>query len=314
MQVLAISSPSFCKNPSLRSQVLQNIHPHHRVVFCESSEELQGDALIDFLSPADLAIVAKETFDFHTLSRLPKLKAISKYGVGLDNIDLEAAKKLGIRVYFQSGVNADSVAEHALGLMLAVSRNIARSDRLFHQGLWWKNGGMQLTAKKVGIVGFGAIGSRLATLLKAFRCSVLVNEIDPQKDNAIRAANFEKVSLDQLLSACDVISLHVPLTSLTRNMINAEKLALLKKNAILINTSRGKVVDQEALKKALIQGTLAGAGLDVFEEEPVCDPELFKIETLVATAHMAANSEEAVLAMGRAAIDGAREFLFNRRH
>jgi D-3-phosphoglycerate dehydrogenase len=198
--------------------------------------------------------------------------------------------------------------------MLAVFRNIARSDRLFHQGVWWKNGGFQLTGKKIGIIGFGAVGSRVATLLKAFRCSILVNEIDIQKDSAIRSANFEKTSLEDLLKTCDAVSLHVPLSPFTFHLLDSTKLALLKPGAILINTSRGKVLDQNALKVALMGGKLAGAGLDVFEEEPVRDSELFKIDNLVATAHMAGNCEEAVYAMGRAAIDGAREFLFNRRH
>lgn len=314
MKLVAVCSPSFCKSAPLRTLALKTVHPHHRIVFADSEHELEGDALLKFLGEADLAIIGKESITADILSKLPHLKAIAKYGVGLDNLDLDACKKSGVRVYFQTGVNADSAAEHTVGLMLAVFRNIARSDRFFHQGVWWKNGGIQLTGKKIGIVGFGSVGSRVATLLKAFRCSILVNEIDTQKENAIRASNFEIASLETLLSSCDAVSLHVPLTTLTHHLIDAKKLTLMKPHSILINSSRGKVVEETALKNALNSGHLAGAGLDVFEEEPVRDSELFKIETLVATAHMAGNSEEAVFAMGRAAIDGTREFLFNRQH
>lgn len=314
MKLLAVCSPSFCKSASLRTLVLKTVVPHHRVNFADSPQELEGEDLVKFIADADIAIIGRERITETVLSKLPKLKAISKYGVGLDNIDFDACKKCGIRVYFQEGVNADSVAEHTVGLMLSVFRNIGRSDRLFHQGVWWKNGGTQLSGKKVGIVGFGAIGSRVAALLKTFRCSLFVNEIDTQKENAIRASHFQNVSLDTLLSECDAVSLHIPFNAHTHHLFDAHKISLMKPHSILINTARGKVVDEKALKAALLSGHLGGAGLDVFEEEPVRDPELFKIETLVATAHMAGNSSEAVLAMGRAAIDGAREFLFNRRH
>ena len=313
-KLVAIATPSFCRNADVRSLALKVVHPNHQVIFADTEHELAGPELVRFLKNADVAIIGKEVVSSDILSQLPQLKAISKYGVGLDNLDLDACKKSGVRVYWQPGVNADSAAEHTVGLMLAVFRNIARSDRCFHQGIWWKNGGVQLTGKKIGIVGFGAVGSRVAALLKAFRCSIFVSEIDFQKDNAIRAAGFEKVPFEKLIQTCDGISLHVPLSTQTFHLIDTPQFLRMKKGAFLINTSRGRVVQQTALKTALTEGTIAGAGLDVFEEEPVQDPELFKIETLVASAHMAGNSEEAVLAMGRAAIDGVREFLFNRYH
>ncbi len=311
---IAVAAPSFCRNAQVRSLAIQAFHPNHKIVFADSHNELADNELVSFLKDADVAIIGKEFISAEILAQLPRLKAIAKYGVGLDSLDLKACKNAGVRIYWQAGVNADSAAEHAVGLMLSVFRNIARSDRKFHQGEWWKNGGVQLTGKKIGIVGFGAVGSRVAGLLKAFRCSILVCEIDTQKDQAIRVASCEKVSLKELLQNCDAVSLHVPLTPLTNKMIDTAQFEMMKPTAMLINTSRGQVVHQTALKTALQNETIAGAAIDVFEEEPAQDPELFSLEKLVATAHMAGNSEEAVLAMGRAAIDGVREFLFNRYH
>jgi D-3-phosphoglycerate dehydrogenase len=314
LKTIAICSPSFCKNEILRALALKTAAPHHKVIFSTKATELQGDDLRQFLSTADFALIGKEYITRDLLIQVPHLKAIAKYGVGLDSIDLTACKELGVRVYCQAGVNADSVAEYTVGLMLATFRNIARSDRKFHQGVWWKDGGIQLSGKTIGIVGFGAIGSKVAKLLKAFSCSILVTEVDEQKHDSIRANQFKIVSLDDLLMLSDVVSLHVPLIPTTARLLDANRLSLMKPKSILINTSRGKIVDENALKIALRNGKLAGAGLDVFEEEPASDPELFKIETLVATAHMAGNSEEAILSMGRAAIDGMQEFLFNGIH
>lgn len=314
MTIIAVCSPSFCQNEQVRSLAYQTFHPKYRLVFADLPTEMRPPQLVAFLQGANIAIIGKEQITRDLLAQIPGLQAISKYGVGLDNVDIEACKQFGVRVLWKAGVNADSAAEHTIGLMLSAIRNISRSDRLFHQGIWWKNGGNQLIGKKVGIIGFGAIGSRVASMLKAFRCSILVNEIDIQKDNAIRIGHHSKVSLDELIQESDIISLHVPLTTQTHHLIDAAKFKNMKPNAILINTSRGKVIDQAALKEALKNNIIQGAGLDVFETEPVLDPELFKLENLVATAHMAGNSQEAVLAMGKAAIDGVREFLLNRCH
>ncbi len=314
MTIIAVCSPSFCQNEQVRSLAYQTFHPKYRLVFADLPTEMQTPQLALFLQKANIAVIGKEQITRELLAQIPELQAISKYGVGLDNIDIEACKQFGVRILWKPGVNADSAAEYAIGLMLSTIRNISRSDRLFHEGIWWKNGGNQLSGKKIGIIGFGAIGSRVAAILKAFRCPILVNEIDIQKDNAIRIGHHTKVSLDELIQESDIISLHIPLTAQTHHLINAAKIKRMKPGAILINTSRGKVIDQAALKSALKDNIIRGAGLDVFEEEPVQDSELFKLENLVATAHMAGNSQEAVLAMGKAAIDGIREFLLNRCH
>lgn len=280
--------------------------------FHKGVDELTGANLLSFLQGADLAIIGKENITDTLLAQVPKLRAISKYGVGMDKIDLQACSKYGVTVLRREGVNADSVAEHTLALMLAVMRNIGQSDRRFHLGQWWKDGGRQLTGKCVGIVGFGHVGSRVAKLLQAFRCQILVNEIDEGKRASILAHGFELRELEPLIKDSDLLSLHVPLDPSTFHLINERNIRNFSPNAFLINTSRGQVVEQNALKLALQTGLLAGAGLDVFEEEPVQDPELSKLENLVATAHMAGNSLEAVLTMGEAAIDCLVDFL--RRH
>lgn len=305
---LAICSPSFCRNEKLRTSALATFSSTHRVKIHEGDEELTVPALALFLEEAEFAIVGKEKVTSSLLSQLPYLRAIAKYGVGMDNIDLNACAKTGVRVLWKEGVNADSVAEHTLALMLAVMRNIGRSDRHFHNGVWWKNGGRQLTGKTIGIVGYGHIGSRVANLLQAFRCRTLVNEIDDGKREVIRAQGFQRLDLDELIERSDIVSLHVPLDSSTHWLINERNLRNFSPQAVLVNTSRGKVVDQKALKLALQTKRLAGAGLDVFEEEPVTDPEFWNLDTLVATAHMAGNSLEAVLAMGQAAIACLADF------
>ena len=171
---------------------------------------------------------------------------------------------------------------------------------------------MSLKEKHVGIVGYGAVGSLLPALLSPFQCSFSVCEIDPSKWGAIQQQSFELSSLEKLLKISDVISLHVPLTSTTKHMIAAPQFSMMKKTAILVNTSRGQVIDESALKKALRTNQILGAGLDVFAEEPVRDPELFSLEPLVATAHMAGNSREAVWDMGKAAIEGVQAYLLQR--
>jgi D-3-phosphoglycerate dehydrogenase len=192
--------------------------------------------------------------------------------------------------------------------MLALCRNIAKGDRLLHRGLWVKDGGRQLTGKTVGIIGCGHIGTEVGKILKAFQCPLQLCDIIDLTQKA-EQLSAKVVTLDQLLQESDFISLHVPLTPETLNLIGEAQLQLMKPTSYLINTSRGKVVDQHALKIALISGQIAGAGLDVFSKEPLVDPELYQLENLVLTPHSAGNSAEAVLAMGEAAIRGIQSLI-----
>jgi D-3-phosphoglycerate dehydrogenase len=224
------------------------------------------------------------------------LRVIARAGVGLDNIDVEAAEKKGIKVVNAPESVTQAVAELAVGLMLAVARKIAFSDRKMRSGEWVKHEavGLELKGKTLGIVGFGRIGKAVARICyHGFGMKIVYTDQirDPEAE---REFNAERVDLETLLRRADIVSLHVPLTPETKHMINEDRLRLMKKTAILINTSRGAVVDTNALVKALREGWIAGAGLDVYEEEPLPkDSPLLGLENVVLTPHIGASSVEA---------------------
>jgi phosphoglycerate dehydrogenase-like enzyme len=295
---------SFCKNPELVSR-LERLFPG--ACINAAGEKLVGDRLIEFLSGADGIVVSTEVIDESIISKLPNLKILAKYGVGLDSIDLDALKRRGVRLGWTAGVNRRSVAELALAFMLGLGRNIFRSGLQLKSGSWNKDGGIQVSGRTVGIVGCGNIGSDLVGLLRGFGCQILVNDI---RDKTIfcREQNARQVDLETLIKQSDFISLHVPLDQSTRKLVGVEFLAMMKPTAYLINTSRGEVVDQVALSKALKQGIIAGASLDVYDDEPVNDRELTSLDNFWGTPHIGGNAKEAVLAMGNAAIDHLVEF------
>lgn len=224
------------------------------------------------------------------------LRVIARAGVGLDNIDLEAAEEKGIKVVNAPESVTQAVAELAVGLMLAVARKIAFSDRKMRSGEWVKHEavGFELKGKTLGIVGLGRIGRAVARICYyGFGMKIVYTDRSCDRE-AGREFNGECVDLETLLRRADIVSLHVPLTPETKHMINEDRLRLMKKTAILINTSRGAVVDTNALIKALREGWIAGAGLDVYEEEPLPkDSPLLELENVVLTPHIGASSVEA---------------------
>jgi D-3-phosphoglycerate dehydrogenase len=185
--------------------------------------------------------------------------------------------------------------------MLGLCRNVFSSGYSLKQSDWDKNGGQQLTERTVGIIGCGFTGSEVIRLLQPFQCTLLVNDIE-DKSELCKKLNATETSLEDVISRSDLISLHVPLTSLTEKMVNADFLRRMQPTSFLINTSRGNVVDQQALKAALKKNELAGAALDVFAEEPPSDKEFLSLPSLMVTPHIAGNAREAVEAMGLSAI------------
>lgn len=253
------------------------------------------DALIDALDGMDVLV---------TTSRLPvtarvlgetDLAVVAKIGTGLDNLDLEAAERLGVPVTYTPGANATSVAEHTLGLLLAVTHRIGQTRDLLRRGGWRDEAplGTVLSGKTVGIVGFGNVGRRVATLLSGFHVDVLA--YDPYVDVLdTEPAGASLVGLDRVLEASDAVCVNAELTAETRGMIGATELASMQPTAVLVNTARGPIVDTDALVAALETGGLAGAGLDVYETEPLpSDSPLLALDTVVATPHVAAASWEA---------------------
>ena len=299
-QSVAVCSRSFSTNEELRCALLAR---YQHVTFNDKGLQLDGDALVDFLKGHDKAITALEKIDEDVLSRLPDLKVIGKYGVGLDMIDLPAMRKYGKRLGWIGGVNRRSVSELVIAFAIALLRHIPAANREVISGRWRQHVGGYLSGKTVGIIGCGHIGKDLVPLLKAFGCQILVNDIREYRD-FYNIHSIEDVTLDRLLSCSDVVTLHVPLDKSTQGLLNARTLALLKPSAVLINAARGGLVDEVVLKQMLMDGKLAAAAFDVFAQEPPTDRELLMLPNFLATPHIGGSAREAILAMGKAAIDG----------
>lgn len=296
---VAVCSRSFSRNPVLRAELLAR---YSNVTFNDSGKQLEGGELINFLRGHDKAITALEIIDENILSSLPELKVIAKYGVGLDMIDMNAMCKFGKFLGWTGGVNRRSVSELVIAFAISMLRNIPAANREILSGTWRQHVGGYLSGKVIGIIGCGHIGKDLIKLLKVFDCKILVNDI---KDQSAYYAenNIINKSLHDLLMEADVVTLHVPLDASTRNILNLDNLALLKHSAVLINTARGGLVDEAALHDMLSNGRLAGAAFDVFTIEPPNNHELLALPNFLATPHIGGSAYEAILAMGRSAID-----------
>ena len=304
MTRVAVASRTFSRHPVLRSE-LQKCYSD--VTFNDAGLSLAGDSLRQFLRGHDKAIIALERIDDSILAATPELRVISKFGVGLDMLDLPAMSRRGIKLGWRSGVNRRSVAELALAFTISLLRHIPRSHMALSAGEWKYQLGRTLTGRKVGIVGCGHVGKELIQLLKPFDCVLMGHDIRP--DAAFfQTHRVEAVELDELLARSEVVSLHLPLTAKTRGLLDSRRLALLQPTAVLINTARGGIVDETALKARLSSGDLAAAAFDVFAVEPANDHELLRLPNFLGTPHIGAAAAEAVLAMGMAAIMGLDEY------
>jgi D-3-phosphoglycerate dehydrogenase len=276
-------------------------------LFNDKGRYLTEDELIRFAGEADALLVGRDGITGKVLSALPQLKIIAKYGVGLDTIDQDALKRHSVELGWSAGVNRRSVAELTLSFMLGLCHNVFKAGSALKQGQWVKDGGHLLQGKTVGIVGCGNIGKEVVRLLKPFECRIWIRDILEMSGFCTETDALEK-SYEEVLDGADIISLHVPLTEETRHMINATTLRRMRPTAFLINTSRGDVVDQSALKDALMKETIAGAALDVFSQEPPEDAGLLACPQLVVTPHIGGNAVEAVEAMARAAFQHLKEY------
>lgn len=249
-----------------------------------------AEDLKKMLDGAFAVIAGTEKYTADVLADANDLKAVIRFGVGTDNFDLKAMGEKGLQVGVIANHNA--VAEFALTLMLSLLKNLPRLDRAARAGQWARFPMRELSAKTVGLVGFGRIGRRLAELLSGFGVTLLVYDpfVPPE---AIRACNAEPVSLEQLLNRSDLVSLHLPATPQTHHLIDGQRLAQMKDGAYLINTARGALVDEAALLEALQSGKLAGAALDVFEQEPLSgENPLLALDNTVFAPHVSALSFE----------------------
>jgi phosphoglycerate dehydrogenase-like enzyme len=247
------------------------------------------------VSDAVAAIVSTDPFDRHVFAAAPRLRAIARVGVGTDSIDLEAATEAGVVVTTTPGANRETTADHALALILAALRRVVEHDASVRRGEWRRGGDLmpwELHRSTVGLVGFGDIGRAVARRLRGFDVELLV--CDPA---ARPRRGLERVELRDLLRRADVVSLHVPLTDMTAGLIGAEELSLMRRSAVLVNTSRGGLLDEGALADALGAGRLRCAALDVFADEPAVPRALGELHNVVLTPHIGGLSERSVASM-----------------
>ncbi len=267
---------------------------------------IELDDLKDVIEDFDGLIVRSRTRpDADLIKAAKKLKVIGRAGVGVDNIDLEAAKAAGVAVVNTPSATSLAVAEHSMALMLGIVRHIGQADRRMKEGEWPKKElrGSELSGKKLGIVGIGNIGALVAARAAAFGMQIIA--YDPYLDDQIvEERGAEAVSLEELYKEADVISVHLPLTDESRNMVDAAAFAKMKRGVSLLQAARGGVVDEAALLDALNSGKVRAAGLDVFAKEPPDDSDLVRHPRVLATPHIAAQTAEAQV---RAAIDVAEE-------
>lgn len=299
---IAVTSRSFSRHPVLRDELITR-YPDAQITFNDAGLSLVGDSLIDYLRGHDHAITALEQMNGEVFDTLPELKVISKYGVGFDMVDCQAMIERGLKLGWTGGTNKRSVSELVISNAIALFRKIPQCVREVNDGTWRQIMGGHLSERTVGIIGCGHVGKDLGRLLKAFGCRVLAHDIRDISAYCAEAG-VESCDRESLLSQADVVTLHLPLDESTRNIIAAPELVLMKPTALLINAARGGLIDEVALKTALLGGAIAGAALDVFANEPPEDRELIGLDTVLVTPHIGGSAEEAILAMGRAAIDG----------
>ena len=293
------------------------IHPDAIKMLKEAGYEIMyreypsEDELRDLVKEADAIVVrSKPKVPKEVINSGKKLRIIARAGVGLDNIDVEEARKRGIMVVNAPAAPSRSVAELAIGLMLALMRKIAYADRKMREGRWVKKEcvGYELQGKTLGVIGFGRIGREVARIARfGLGMKIIYYDVYKPPEEEVKNLDAEYRELDDLISEADVITLHVPLVKETYHLINEERLRKMKKTAVLINTSRGAVVDTEALIKALKEGWILGAGLDVYEEEPIPkDDPLTKFDNVVLTPHIGASTNEA---QARAGIEVTKKII-----
>ena len=300
---VAVCSRSFSKNSTLRSELLEK---YSQVTFNDAGLQLVGEELVGFLKGHDKAIIGLEKITEDLLQQLPELKVIGKFGVGLDTIDLSAMAKHERRLGWTPGTNKRSVSELVVASAISMLRHVPSAHQEVLDGKWRQQMGGLLSGRTVGVIGCNNIGKDVIALLHPWGCKFLSYDlVDSPEFNS--AHGVLAVGLEELLINSDVVTLHLPLNESTRNILSKSRIDLMKQTAILINTARGGLVDEAAVKEALKNHRLAGAAFDVFSSEPPQDKELLALPNFLVTPHIGGSTEEATIAMGRAAIRGLDE-------
>ncbi|MGI6298353.1 MAG: phosphoglycerate dehydrogenase [Saccharofermentanales bacterium] len=270
------------------------------IVRNETGSILNEDQLAELLTDCDGVIIGVDPLTARVLNAAPHLKAIAKYGVGLDNIDLEVCKARGIQVSRTIGANSEAVADYAFALMLALARRLLPIDKLCRLDNWQKITTVDVTGRTLGLLGFGAIGRNVARRASGFNMEIMAYDVVWDEDYAT-ANNIIRASADEICAKADFISLHLPLLPETNHIIDARRLEMMKPTAILVNTARGGLIDEAALLQALKEEKIYGAGIDVFETEPPADKSWYELSNVILGSHCAASTIGATENMGRMA-------------
>lgn len=273
--------------------------------------KIRREELIKHIQDKDILIAGTEKLDKEVFDSAPNLKLIARVGIGIDGIDFDETKKRNIVVTYTPDAVTNAVAEMTVCNMLNLARLIPTIDKGMHNGKWKRLIGFELRRKKIGIIGFGRIGQAVAKLLQGFSCSLYANDISPDQEIASKY-DVQFVRKDFIFRECDVVTLHIPETPLTRKLINEESLMKMKTGALLLNTSRGGVVDEAGLVEAIRKGHLGGAALDVYEKEPYIMGSLCGLDNVILTCHSGSCSNEARYLMEMGAAQEAVAFYENR--
>lgn len=293
MTAVAVTPRSFRQTPG---EHLDRLRAELDVRFPDVDRPLDEGEMADLVRGCAGLIVGVDPVTTRVLEAGP-LRVVVKYGSGMDNIDVEAAEALGVRVSSTPGANSRSVAELAIALLLALARNVRLHDQTLREGSWRRITGIELAGKTLGVVGYGAVGREVARIARGLDMHVVAH------DPLVEDADVPLISLGELYATSDAVSLHLPLTPETRGMVGAQALATMKSTAFLVNTARGGLVDEDALADALRSGRLAGAGLDGFAVEPLQESPLGELDNVVLSPHAGAATHEAVLRTAVQAVD-----------
>jgi D-3-phosphoglycerate dehydrogenase / 2-oxoglutarate reductase len=297
MSAVAVTARSFRQVPGEHQELLRATGLPVR--FAEADRPLDEEELVELVRGCWGLIAGVDPVTAAVLDAGP-LQVVVRFGSGTDNIDMAAAGRRGVRVAATPGANARSVAELAIGLLLALARHLVLHDREVRSGSWSRHTGIELAGRRLGVVGYGAVGRQVADIARALGMEVMAT--DPE----IREADVPLVDLTTLLASSDAVTLHAPLTDDTRAMIGAAELARMRPQALLVNTSRGGLVDERALAEALAASRIRGAAVDTFEREPPKGSRLLELNNFVASPHAGGATVEAVT---RAGIIAVRELL-----
>jgi lactate dehydrogenase-like 2-hydroxyacid dehydrogenase len=307
-----MSVPTFAVTNRLPESALELLRAAGEVRLADTTDPVPVEQLRELVAGVDAVLtLLHDPVDEDFLEAAgPGLRCVANVAVGFDNIDLAAVARHGVAVTNTPGVLDDATADLTLALILAATRRLGEGERLIRSGRPWSWGmsfmlGGDLRGKCLGIVGLGAIGARVAQRARAFGMSIAYHGRHPAPAEVVAELQAERLDLDELLAAADVLSLHCPLTAETRHLIGARELALMKPTAILVNAARGPVVDERALLEALQEGRIASAGLDVYEHEPRVEPGLLGLENVVLSPHLGSATVETRTAMAELAARNA---------